>query len=61
MSRLSRGRHPEAEADASDDQQEAGPDAEASEAGETEDTAAADDAENEPPQERSGDSGEDSD
>jgi large subunit ribosomal protein L19 len=39
---------------------EAGTDAEAPEAGETEDTAAAQDAEDEPPQEDPGDSGEDS-
>ena len=48
---------PEAEAET---EQEAGTDAEAPGAGETEDTAAAQDAEDESPQEDSGDSGEDS-
>jgi len=46
---------PEAEAET---EQEAGTDAEAPDAGETEDTAAAQDAEDEPPREDSGDSGE---
>jgi large subunit ribosomal protein L19 len=49
----------EAEAEA-ETEVEAGTDAEAPEAGETEDTAAAQDAEDESPQEDSGDSGEDS-
>jgi large subunit ribosomal protein L19 len=54
---------PEGEASAeaeSEQEAEAGTDAEAPEAGETEDTAAAKDAEDESPQEDSGDSGEDS-
>jgi large subunit ribosomal protein L19 len=53
---------PAAGADASDSESkaEAGTDAEAPEAGETEDTAAAQDAEDESPQEKSGDSGEES-
>jgi large subunit ribosomal protein L19 len=50
---------PEAETEAQAEQ-EAGTDAEAPGAGETEDTAAAQDAEDESPQEDSGDSGEDS-
>jgi large subunit ribosomal protein L19 len=50
---------PQVEAEA-ETEVEAGTDAEAPEAGETEDTAAAKDAEDESPQEDSGDSGEDS-
>jgi large subunit ribosomal protein L19 len=50
---------PQVEAEA-ETEQEAGTDAEAPGAGETEDTAAAQDAEDESPQEDSGDSGEDS-